>query len=146
MTGGTAIVLGSVGRNFAAGMSGGIAYVYDVDGKFNSKCNTEIVDLFPVESDGDVSFLKQYLNEFIQKTGSAVASRILQNWAAERVKFIKVFPKEYQRALEQLSKEKELEEMSNNKENSLPNHDQTNHKVNDIEDSITDDGKLDKIK
>ncbi|XP_074594378.1 uncharacterized protein LOC141849793 [Brevipalpus obovatus] len=148
MTGGRAIVLGVVGRNFAAGMSGGLAYVYDAEGKFASKCNMGMVDLFPIGNDPqDVSFLKQYLNEFLVKTGSAVAQRILNNWATEMPLFVKVFPKEYQRALEQLKQEDMMmvDQISSDgdKENSMHN---ANHKVDDIEDSIVDKAKLDKIR
>lgn len=105
MTGGRVIILGLTGRNFAAGMSGGIAYVYDVDGSFSGKTNPEMVELLPLVDEEDVAFVKTLLKEFIANTESVLARELLQNWSTEVKKFVKVFPYEYQRALKQLKEE-----------------------------------------
>ena len=119
MTGGTVAVLGLTGRNFAAGMSGGIAYVYDVDGDFARRCNTAMVDFEPVLTESeqqakvardlwhlgrcDESLLKGLIERHARSTGSSRAHRILENWPENRVRFVKVFPKEYRRALGELA-------------------------------------------
>jgi glutamate synthase domain-containing protein 3 len=90
MTGGRVVILGTTGRNFAAGMSGGIAYVYDVEGKFREKCNTIMVDLLPVVFDDDLREVRGMIKEFHQKTGSEVARGILEKWPKPMKKFIKV--------------------------------------------------------
>src|SRR4051812_24657970 len=119
MTGGTVAVLGATGRNFAAGMSGGIAYVLDADGEFHKRCNPAMVDLEPLlpeseqqaklarelwhEKTSDEALLKQLIENHARYTGSKRAAEILANWASHRGKFIKVFPKEYRRALGELA-------------------------------------------
>ncbi|XP_075752251.1 uncharacterized protein LOC119174150 isoform X2 [Rhipicephalus microplus] len=106
MTGGMAIILGPTGRNFAAGMSGGIAYVLDVDGMFRNKCNAMMVDLLPLELAEDLDQVESLIREFYDLTGSAVAASLLSKWPDSAKLFIKVFPKEYQRALKQMAEEK----------------------------------------
>ncbi|WP_439623221.1 glutamate synthase large subunit [Gemmata sp.] len=101
MTGGVVVVLGSTGRNFAAGMSGGFAYVYDPEGTFREQCNTEMVDLVPVDEYKDIGVLGNLLNRHVLYTGSEVADAIVNDFAAELVNFVKVFPKDYRRVLEQ---------------------------------------------
>ncbi|VTT99849.1 glutamate synthase : Glutamate synthase (NADH) large subunit OS=Chthonomonas calidirosea (strain DSM 23976 / ICMP 18418 / T49) GN=CCALI_01654 PE=4 SV=1: GATase_2: Glu_syn_central: Glu_synthase: GXGXG [Gemmataceae bacterium] len=101
MTGGVVVVLGSTGRNFAAGMSGGFAYVYDPAGTFREQCNTEMVDLVPVDEYKDIGVLGNLLNRHVLYTGSEVADAIVNDFAAELVNFVKVFPKDYRRVLEQ---------------------------------------------
>jgi glutamate synthase (NADPH/NADH) large chain len=119
MTGGTVVVLGATGRNFAAGMSGGLAYVLDLDGQFARRCNTAMVDLEPVlpeaEQEGKVSrdvwhhgesdeaILRRMIEQHARYTGSARAKEILESWSTWRAKFVKVFPKEYRRALGELA-------------------------------------------
>ena len=98
MTGGTVVVLGSTGRNFAAGMSGGIAYVYDLHGAFESNCNTEMVDLDPLD-DEDVITLSQLLSEHQETTGSTVARFILGDLENQRANFIKVYPRDYKKVM-----------------------------------------------
>jgi glutamate synthase domain-containing protein 2/glutamate synthase domain-containing protein 3 len=98
MTGGRVVVLGPTGRNFAAGMSGGIAYVYDSDHRFASRCNTDLVDLDPL-SDGDEPELRALIAEHAQRTGSLVARNVLAQWERARERFIKVMPRDYKRAL-----------------------------------------------
>ncbi len=98
MTGGRALILGDTGRNFAAGMSGGIAWIYDINGNFKDNCNQEMVDLDPLDTQDEneiISLLKRHVN----LTKSARASYILENWATEKNKFIKVFPREYKNVL-----------------------------------------------
>ncbi|KAL7287833.1 hypothetical protein TKK_0017905 [Trichogramma kaykai] len=107
MTGGTALILGLTGRNFAAGMSGGIAYVLDVDGSFRSKCNPEMVELLPLNKKEDIDFVQELLEEFVRKTGSLIAKDLLDIWPEPIHRFFKVFPYEYQRALNQLKQEEE---------------------------------------
>ncbi|CAH1105035.1 unnamed protein product [Psylliodes chrysocephalus] len=101
MTGGIVVILGLTGRNFAAGMSGGIAYVWDIDGKFSMKCNMEMVELCKLEDKEDVELVKSLLKEFQELTGSLVAETLLNEFDTRRREFVKVFPYEYQRALKQ---------------------------------------------
>lgn len=114
MTGGTVVVLGKTGRNFAAGMSGGIAYVYDVDGQFAKRCNTSMVALEKVvaaseqqgpqhKGQSDDALLKKLIEDHHRWTGSLRAREILDNWAEQRAKFVKVFPTEYKRALGEMA-------------------------------------------
>ena len=104
MTGGTVVVLGTTGRNFAAGMSGGLAYVLDLDGDLAQRCNLTMVDLDPVlpESHDDAA-LKRLIENHARHTNSRRASEMLANWAQVRSRFVKVFPKEYRRALSELA-------------------------------------------
>ncbi len=126
MTGGTVAVLGKTGRNFAAGMSGGIAYVYDEDGLFASRCNTAMVSLEPIASAADQqagsrtrlhkdqcdeTLLRKLLEDHNRWTGSKRARELLDTWAVSRTRFIKVFPNEYKRALAEMY-EREVEEAS----------------------------------
>ena len=99
MTGGTVVVLGKTGRNFAAGMSGGIAYVYDLDGSFAQNCNTEMVDLDPLDEE-DLGILKELLSGHAQATGSSVASYLLSDLENQKSNFIKVFPRDYKKVLQ----------------------------------------------
>lgn len=99
MTGGLAVILGKTGRNFAAGMSGGIAYVLDGDGDFHTRCNLELVDLERVELDDDVEELKTMLKKHADYTDSTVALKILSKWDESLPKFVKVYPKPYKRIL-----------------------------------------------
>ncbi len=115
MTGGTVVVLGKTGRNFAAGMSGGIAYVYDEDGQFAKRCNSAMVSLDKVlgaqeqaasvdraiwhQGQADDDLLKALIEQHHSWTGSLRAREILDDWATARGKFVKVFPNEYKRAL-----------------------------------------------
>ena len=128
MTGGTAVVLGKTGRNFAAGMSGGIAYVFDEDGQFAKRCNTSMVSLdrlLPAheqeattdkalwhklgdgEARTDEALLKKLIEDHHRWTGSQRARDILDHWAESRAKFVKVFPNEYRRALGEMGAAKE---------------------------------------
>jgi glutamate synthase (NADPH/NADH) large chain len=104
MTGGTVVVLGQTGRNFAAGMSGGFAYVLDADGDFVKRCNPAMVDLEPVaeKSDDEASVLRLIENH-ARYTGSKRAQEVLDKWPQYRARFVKVFPKEYRRALAELA-------------------------------------------
>jgi glutamate synthase (NADPH/NADH) large chain len=95
MTGGVAVILGSTGRNFGAGMSGGVAYVYDPHAEFADKCNMEMVDLYKLGETGDDRILKQLIEEHAEFTDSKTAAKILANWEAETKHFIKVYPHEY---------------------------------------------------
>ncbi|HKQ28265.1 MAG TPA: glutamate synthase-related protein, partial [Burkholderiales bacterium] len=106
MTGGVVVVLGTTGRNFAAGMSGGLAYVLDTDGEFNKRCNGAMVDLEPVSDSDDESALKRLIENHARYTGSKRAQEVLANWGQYRPKFVKVFPKEYRRALSELRQKK----------------------------------------
>ena len=125
MTGGTVIVLGKTGRNFAAGMSGGVAYIYDVDGQFSGMCNPAMVQLEPVlsqaeqeteidraiwhsverggQGETDEAILKRLIEKHFRLTGSERARFILDNWMVARSKFVKVMPTEYRRALKELA-------------------------------------------
>lgn len=109
MTGGLVVILGCVGRNFAAGMSGGLAFVYDKHNTFEQYCNMASVDLERLESE-DASTVKSLIEEFVQKTGSELGAKIINEWSVSVKRFVKVFPKEYKRALEEALAEKLAEE------------------------------------
>ncbi len=101
MTRGLVVVLGSTGRNFAAGMSGGIAYVLDEDGRFAGRCNREMVDLGPLEP-ADQRALRELLEEHVAATGSAKAQRVLDAWDTTLPRFVRVMPFAYRKALEKM--------------------------------------------
>jgi glutamate synthase domain-containing protein 3 len=119
MTGGTVVVLGITGRNFAAGMSGGIAYVLDEDGTFAQRCNTSMVQMEPLlaeaEQEGklaralwhvgeaDEAVLKRLVSNHAKYTGSTRAKKLISGWSQYRGKFVKIFPHEYRRALGDLA-------------------------------------------
>jgi glutamate synthase (NADPH/NADH) large chain len=119
MTGGTVVVLGTTGRNFAAGMSGGIAYVLDLEGEFAKRCNTAMVELEPLapeseqqaklarelwhHGEADEAIVRRLVENHARYTNSRRAAEILQNWPQYRARFVKVFPKEYRRALGELA-------------------------------------------
>jgi glutamate synthase domain-containing protein 2/glutamate synthase domain-containing protein 1/glutamate synthase domain-containing protein 3 len=98
MTGGRVVVLGRTGRNFAAGMSGGIAYVYDVDRRFEGRCNLELVDLEPLAED-DAEEVKSLIAEHVARTGSLVGRNVLAAWDRTVDRFVKVMPRDYKRVL-----------------------------------------------
>ena len=102
MTGGKVVVLGATGRNFAAGMSGGIAYIYDVKGEFPLQCNTEMVDLDPV-GESDKSELFTMISDHFMYTKSSVAKFVMEDFDNQLKNFVKVFPKDYKKVLEKLS-------------------------------------------
>ncbi len=99
MTGGIAVILGDTGRNFAAGMSGGIAYIYDVKNEFANKCNMEMVELDPIE-ESDALVLQQLITKHAAFTKSAVAQFILADFDNQLKNFIKVFPSDYKKVLQ----------------------------------------------
>jgi glutamate synthase (NADPH) large chain len=121
MTGGTVVVLGKTGRNFAAGMSGGVAYVYDEDGQFAKRVNTAQVALEKVlpaaeqadagipqhKGQADEALLKKLIEDHHRWTGSLRAREILDNWSTAMQKFVKVFPHEYRRALTEMGAKQE---------------------------------------
>ena len=125
MTGGTVVVLGETGRNFAAGMSGGIAYVYDIDGQFARRCNASMVALDKVLPDGeqkaqldaglwhrgqsDEAQLRKMLQDHHRWTGSLRARELLDKWEESRGRFVKVFPHEYRRALGEMAAKREAQ-------------------------------------
>ncbi len=98
MTGGRVVVLGPTGRNFAAGMSGGIAYVLDADATFASRCNLELVDLEPLELE-DVETVRALVEEHLELSGSLLAGRVLDDWELTLPLFVKVMPRDYRQAL-----------------------------------------------
>ena len=102
MTGGRVIVLGPTGVNFAAGMSGGIAYVLDENQLFDTHCNLEMVDIEQMRSEEDEKFIKKYIQNHANYTGSKIAVHILENWEDILPYFVKVMPIEYKRALDRI--------------------------------------------
>ncbi|HVU02700.1 MAG TPA: glutamate synthase large subunit [Polyangiaceae bacterium] len=110
MTGGRAVIIGKTGRNFAAGMSGGFAYVLDEDGMFEKRCNLEMVELEGLSAE-DASFVAALLERHHEATRSEKAKRLLTNWEATLTKFVKVVPIEYRRVLQELE-QKRLEKSS----------------------------------
>jgi glutamate synthase (NADPH) large chain len=109
MTGGTVVVLGRTGVNFAAGMSGGVAFVLDEDQLFDTKCNLEMVDIEPVTAEADRVRLRELVERHVTHTGSEHAARILRDWVQVLPWFVKVMPVDYRRALERISKEQSKE-------------------------------------
>ncbi len=107
MTGGVAVILGEIGKNFGAGMSGGIAYIYDRADNLSSRINPEMVELEQM-SDEESREIRGMIERYIKYTGSKEAEKILENWEANRAKFIKVMPTDYKRVLEEI---KEVEEV-----------------------------------
>jgi glutamate synthase (NADPH/NADH) large chain/glutamate synthase (ferredoxin) len=103
MTGGTVVVLGATGRNFAAGMSGGLAFILDEDDAFRGKVNPAMLDQLEPLGDGDAQTLRELVTEHAERTGSTVAQRILDDFDAMREKFVKVFPSDYKRVLAELA-------------------------------------------
>jgi glutamate synthase (NADPH/NADH) len=100
MTGGTVVILGPTGRNFAAGMSGGIAFVYDPHGAFPQNCNRGEVDLYKIEDSEDSEIVMGLVGEHLARTGSTVAADILSNWKTAKGKFVKVYPRDYKKVME----------------------------------------------
>ncbi|PNS00327.1 glutamate synthase [Petrotoga miotherma DSM 10691] len=100
MTGGKVVILGKTGRNFAAGMSGGIAYVYDKDNSFESKCNKDTVLLEKVEDENEKNEIKELIKKHYKYTSSNVAKNILNNWGKTKERFVKVIPKDYKRMMD----------------------------------------------
>ncbi len=101
MTGGRVVVLGKTGRNFAAGMSGGVAYVLDLEGNFDYYCNKGMVELSPVEDRADVAELQEMINGHLLYTRSGMATKVLTNWEEFLPRFVKVIPFEYKKILEE---------------------------------------------
>jgi glutamate synthase (ferredoxin) len=99
MTGGRVVVIGKTGRNFAAGMSGGVAYVLDLAGDFRRRCNLGMVDIEPLVRAEDVEEVRELLQRHVRYTESTVAAEILVDWAATQPRFVKVMPRDYKRAL-----------------------------------------------
>jgi glutamate synthase (NADPH/NADH) large chain len=108
MTGGVVVVLGPTGRNFAAGMSGGVAFVLDQEDRFGKLCNRDMVGLEAVESEDDVALLRGTVERHLRWTGSTIAERVLENWEELLPKFVKVMPNDLKRVLEE-RREAELE-------------------------------------
>jgi glutamate synthase (ferredoxin) len=102
MTGGKVVVLGSTGRNFAAGMSGGVAYILDEAGDFASRCNTQMVGLERLEEPDEIAMLRQMVQRHADYTGSTKAAQVLANWDHYVPQFVKVMPRDYKRVLQAL--------------------------------------------
>ncbi|MEM7137554.1 MAG: glutamate synthase large subunit [Myxococcota bacterium] len=101
MTGGRTVILGDTGRNFGAGMSGGVAYVLDVDGKFATRCNQEMVDLERLQYAEEIAVVRGLVEEHLAHTGSAIAQRVLDDWDGTLGTFVKVMPTDYKRVIRQ---------------------------------------------
>ncbi len=111
MTGGRVVVLGTTGRNFAAGMSGGIAYVWDRDRHFEGRCNLELVDLDALTED-DEQEVKALISEHAQRTGSLVARNVLASWERVSERFVKVMPRDFKRVLAERTEQEQAEALS----------------------------------
>lgn len=112
MTGGRVVILGDTGRNFAAGMSGGIAYIYDPAGVFPDKCNMGMVNLERVETTAEKRTLQEYVSEHLQCTSSPVAQELLADWETSVSKFVKVMPTDYKRVLNTLDEEEKAADVA----------------------------------
>jgi glutamate synthase (ferredoxin) len=99
MTGGRVVILGRTGRNFAAGMSGGIAYLLDEEGDFERRCNKGMVDLEPLEAAEDIKLVQDLIRKHAEYTQSTRATKVLANWDRMLSKFVRVVPRDYKRAL-----------------------------------------------
>jgi glutamate synthase (NADPH/NADH) large chain len=97
MTGGRVVVLGQTGRNFAAGMSGGIAYVLDTDGSFALNCNIDMVALEQLEDAAEIELVRKLIARHVALTGSAVGDRVLQSWLSTQRQFVAVMPRDFKR-------------------------------------------------
>jgi glutamate synthase (ferredoxin) len=106
MTGGRAVILGPTGRNFAAGMSGGIAYVLDGSRNFENQCNRDMVDLEPLTEPEDLATVRELIEKHVLYTDSAVGKRVLNSWNEIVHTFVKVMPRDYRRALDEARKER----------------------------------------
>lgn len=100
MTGGTVVILGTTGKNFAAGMSGGAAFVYDKDGTFEQRCNCQMVGLYEIDDEHEFEKLRAMIERHYEYTGSSLAAGILEEWQEARKRFVKVYPHDYKRAME----------------------------------------------
>ena len=107
MTGGVVVIIGATGTNFAAGMSGGVAYVYDESQMFDTRCNLDMVDLEPVWNKADIDQLHALLQEHCRMTGSPRAAMLLDNWEAHYPLFVKVMPIDYRQSLERMRLEED---------------------------------------
>jgi glutamate synthase (NADPH/NADH) large chain/glutamate synthase (ferredoxin) len=107
MTGGRAVILGRTGRNFAAGMSGGLAFVLDEDGTFRSRVNPTMLDQLEAVTESDAIELHDLIAEHVERTGSPVGQRVLDSWETLRAAFVKVFPADYKRVLAELGEEED---------------------------------------
>jgi glutamate synthase (NADPH/NADH) large chain len=105
MTGGTVLILGNTGVNFAAGMSGGVAFVYDENQLFDTRCNLDMVDVEPVIEDQDKEVLKNLIERHIQYTDSKIGQSIMDSWDESLPLFVKVMPLDYKKALEKIKQE-----------------------------------------
>ena len=99
MTGGRVVVLGRTGRNFAAGMSGGIAYVLDADGDFKRRCNLGMVDVERLDQPEEIRLVRDLIRRHIEFTGSTYAAGILRDWIDVQSRFVKIMPRDYRRVL-----------------------------------------------
>ncbi len=104
MTGGKAVIIGPTGRNFAAGMSGGVAYVLDEAGDFATRCNTEMVDLEALENPEEIRELHEMISTHVRLTGSDKGKRVLADWNTTVSQFVKVMPRDYKRVLQHIQK------------------------------------------
>ncbi|CAI7849640.1 unnamed protein product, partial [Closterium sp. NIES-53] len=109
MTGGTVVILGGTGKNFAAGMSGGTAYILDREGDFHKRCNTGLVDLDPVVAESDVLLLRSMIQQHQRYTKSKLAGEVLAEFEELLPKFVKVFPRDFKRVLEEERVKREKE-------------------------------------
>jgi glutamate synthase (ferredoxin) len=100
MTGGRVVVLGKTGRNFAAGMSGGVAYVLDLDGGFAARCNKQMVSLGPVVEPEEIGLVRALIERHVAATGSQLGARLLADWKGTAPRLVKVMPNDYRRMLE----------------------------------------------
>ncbi|CAA7402621.1 unnamed protein product [Spirodela intermedia] len=119
MTGGLVVVLGKTGRNFAAGMSGGIAYVLDAENTFKTRCNLELVDLDKVEDEDDITTLRMMIQQHQRHTRSELAKEVLANFDDLLPKFVKVFPRDYKRILQNMKAEEAAKEAQQREEADL---------------------------
>ena len=103
MTGGKVVVLGPTGRNFAAGMSGGVAYILDEAGDFATRCNTAMSDLEKLEDPEEIATVRQMIEKHVEYTKSAKGARVLANWEEMVPVFVKVMPRDYKRVLQALN-------------------------------------------
>jgi glutamate synthase (NADPH/NADH) len=143
MTGGVVVILGKTGRNFAAGMSGGIAYVYDPDHQLSSRCNHETIGLESLVEEEDIQALRGLVGEFVDRTKSNVGQMILENWPTCVNHFVKVLPHDYRRVLEESKNKNKILKAVEHNQNTATKKELETTNVRDIEDSVN---QIDKVK
>ena len=112
MTGGRVVILGEIGKNFAAGMSGGIAYIYDANDSLKRRINTGMVDMDTIDDPKEAEEIREMIANYVKYTGSREGEALLEDWESTRSKFIKVMPVDYKRVLAHMARVKDEQDVT----------------------------------